>query len=315
MNYQIVYKGELYHYGVLGQRRNIRNYQNPDGSLTPLGRIHYGVGPARGSSNGDTTKRVKRTLDSNSEGARRAQTNIRNKDMGKFLSKKKEEREAEQEELHNRQRENDLNLARIRYKEDTENRVWEKKVDRDEDKKSDLSDKEKERLEDAVVKQKPEENKDFIPKQVETSSEEKASGLKPVTGSYVKETEKEISSGEEKKEEKKQFNYTAAKSIGSGTAAVSKSAGNLVDHFKNIAQIDYKRGQKSVDLSHLTDEEMNRVINRINLEQRYRDATSPKMDTSGYDKTKEVLGIIGDVALIGVAGITIAKGINDLRRN
>lgn len=34
----------LKHWGILGMKWGIRNYQNPDGSLTPLGRIRYGVG-------------------------------------------------------------------------------------------------------------------------------------------------------------------------------------------------------------------------------------------------------------------------------
>jgi len=37
----------LAHYGRKGQRWGNRKYQNSDGSLTPLGRIHYGVGKAR----------------------------------------------------------------------------------------------------------------------------------------------------------------------------------------------------------------------------------------------------------------------------
>ena len=38
---------ELEHFGVLGQRKGARRYQYEDGSLTPLGRIHYGIGAAR----------------------------------------------------------------------------------------------------------------------------------------------------------------------------------------------------------------------------------------------------------------------------
>ena len=33
--------GELYHYGVMGQKWGIRRYQNPDGTLTSEGRKHY----------------------------------------------------------------------------------------------------------------------------------------------------------------------------------------------------------------------------------------------------------------------------------
>ena len=37
----------LMHHGVKGQKHGERRYQNKDGSLTNLGRIHYGVGAAR----------------------------------------------------------------------------------------------------------------------------------------------------------------------------------------------------------------------------------------------------------------------------
>ena len=42
-NYYALYPDELYHYGKLGMHWGVRNYQNKDGSLTALGRIHYGV--------------------------------------------------------------------------------------------------------------------------------------------------------------------------------------------------------------------------------------------------------------------------------
>lgn len=37
----------LAHHGVKGQKHGVRQWQNKDGSLTPAGRIHYGVGAAR----------------------------------------------------------------------------------------------------------------------------------------------------------------------------------------------------------------------------------------------------------------------------
>lgn len=44
MYYRIHYKNELCHYGIKGQRWGERRYQNEDGSYTPEGRIHYGIG-------------------------------------------------------------------------------------------------------------------------------------------------------------------------------------------------------------------------------------------------------------------------------
>jgi hypothetical protein len=45
-----VYSDELLHYQAKGAKWGVRRWQYPDGSLTPEGRIHYGVGPARSES-------------------------------------------------------------------------------------------------------------------------------------------------------------------------------------------------------------------------------------------------------------------------
>lgn len=47
----------LAHYQVKGAKHGVRRYQNYDGSLTPLGRVHYGVGEARKKAS-DTAKKV-----------------------------------------------------------------------------------------------------------------------------------------------------------------------------------------------------------------------------------------------------------------
>lgn len=51
---EIVYANDyLAHYGILGQKWGVRRFQNLDGSLTSLGRIHYGVGQGRRKTNVD----------------------------------------------------------------------------------------------------------------------------------------------------------------------------------------------------------------------------------------------------------------------
>lgn len=52
-------KNYLAHHGTKGQRWGIRRWQNPDGSLTPAGREHYGYGDERDSSLKYDIKRLK----------------------------------------------------------------------------------------------------------------------------------------------------------------------------------------------------------------------------------------------------------------
>lgn len=49
----------LVHHGIKGQKKGLRRYQNPDGSLTPAGRIRYGVGEARRKVSEASSKDVK----------------------------------------------------------------------------------------------------------------------------------------------------------------------------------------------------------------------------------------------------------------
>ena len=40
-NFILTSDGELYHWGVKGQKWGVRRYQNKDGSLTPAGKKRY----------------------------------------------------------------------------------------------------------------------------------------------------------------------------------------------------------------------------------------------------------------------------------
>lgn len=69
----------LAHYGTKGQKHGFRQYQNLDGSLTPLGRIHYGVGEARKKATATAKKvsgAVKKAPDTAGKIIRNAPKNI-----------------------------------------------------------------------------------------------------------------------------------------------------------------------------------------------------------------------------------------------
>ena len=53
----VPYSDELYHHGIKGQKWGLRRFQNEDGTLTALGKIHYGAQKA-GQAVGNAAKKV-----------------------------------------------------------------------------------------------------------------------------------------------------------------------------------------------------------------------------------------------------------------
>lgn len=87
----------LAHHGVKGQKHGVRQWQNPDGSLTPAGRIHYGVGEARKAA-GSAAKTVGKAARSVGKAIRKkvkptnAELNAQiRKEKSKILNKQKKE--------------------------------------------------------------------------------------------------------------------------------------------------------------------------------------------------------------------------------
>lgn len=64
MNLELVTRDDfenrtLAHYRTEGSKNGVRLYQNKDGSLTPLGRIHYGIGKAKDAASAEIKDHVK----------------------------------------------------------------------------------------------------------------------------------------------------------------------------------------------------------------------------------------------------------------
>lgn len=105
----------LMHYRTKGSKNGVRKYQYTDGSLTPAGRVHYGVGPPRGSksktdkdsgskksaSSSKTAKRRQKakliTSSGNIKEAIRNFTNLTDKDIQKTRERARLKRDLERE--------------------------------------------------------------------------------------------------------------------------------------------------------------------------------------------------------------------------
>ena len=99
----VFYSNELAHHGILGQKHGIRRFQYSDGSLTPAGRLRYGVGGERGkaapkakaASSRDQERAAARAKRIEAQQAKKA-ARVESRKVNKELSQKKDQ---EQQEL------------------------------------------------------------------------------------------------------------------------------------------------------------------------------------------------------------------------
>lgn len=102
-----------------------------------------------------------------------------------------------------------------------------------------------------------------------------------------------------------------AKTYSKSSSDISKNLGTINDSVSGIRQ--YKRKNR-IDVSHLSDQELQRRINRMNLEQKYIEL-STKDRTRGEIYTKRALEIGGASLGIVTTGLTTAVAIQTLRAN
>ena len=122
---------------------------------------------------------------------------------------------------------------------------------------------------------------------------------KKASKSEMTEEEKKAAAAEKKAKDEKIDNTIKGMNAAGKTAKSGSSAA------KKIANVTRPR-QESRDLSQLSDAELQRRVNRINLERQYNSLTQPEVKT-GWDKASEILDIAGDFVMIGVGIATIYK--------
>lgn len=103
---------------------------------------------------------------------------------------------------------------------------------------------------------------------------------------------------------KKKEETPLEKGIKAGNAA-GKLAQRGSSATKKVANAT-RKPKAQQDLSQLSDAELQKRVNRINLERQYNSLTQPEIK-SGWDKASEILDIAGDVVMIGVGIATIYK--------
>lgn len=101
----------------------------------------------------------------------------------------------------------------------------------------------------------------------------------------------------------------SAAEVFTGEASRSiREAGNLT---RTVHEA--RRSGRKKDYSHLSDDELRRRINRMNLERQYAEIDRDAVDR-GFDHAERVLAIAGGIATIGASAATIAATVYKVKK-
>lgn len=96
-------------------------------------------------------------------------------------------------------------------------------------------------------------------------------------------------------------------------AKIAQESQKIVGEFGKFVDIhaDNKRANTVIDLSSMTDQELQRAVNRMNLERQYSSLT---YSDKGSDYVRTALKVAGGAAAIANSALTIAVAMKTLRR-
>ena len=100
----------------------------------------------------------------------------------------------------------------------------------------------------------------------------------------------------------------------SSSKAIADNSSNIVNSAKSIRRRKKAKNAEKLDLSNMSDKELQNKINRYNLEKQYRTIYSNSNSISkGAKRVDEVLDVVGDGLAITSSALAIALAINRLR--
>lgn len=126
-----------------------------------------------------------------------------------------------------------------------------------------------------------------------------------IAGGHPEASSNNVSDKDKADEARKKKNEKLDKAV-KGMNATGKTAKSGSSATKKIGNAIKTKEQKKIDLSDLSDAELQKRVNRMNLERQY-DSLSTQDVASGWDKASEILDIAGDIVMIGVGIATIYK--------
>lgn len=112
---------------------------------------------------------------------------------------------------------------------------------------------------------------------------------------------------------KKRYSADDYKAMSTGLQSASNASRNASNITTQSANRKRRRVANKEDLSQLSDQELQRRVNRMNLERNYKSLKSENV-ASGREYAGSILSTAGEILAIGASAASIALAINQLRK-
>ena len=115
----------------------------------------------------------------------------------------------------------------------------------------------------------------------------------------------------------KQYSEDVKKSINKAKSGLNKASG-VVDKAKDLKTKQIKKAQEAQikkDVSQMSDQELQKIVNRLNMEERYKQVMNSRAAENGKDNVSKVLEYAGTALAVGVGAMELMLKIQEIKKN
>lgn len=109
----------------------------------------------------------------------------------------------------------------------------------------------------------------------------------------------------------KGMKWGVTKNVATGVSNAASSSSGIINSVSNISKTASSKKYDN-SLSQMSDQELNKRLNRLNMEKNYKTLLSEKRTSRGATYAKEALSIVGNVAAITASVATTAIAVKKL---
>lgn len=114
----------------------------------------------------------------------------------------------------------------------------------------------------------------------------------------------------------KQYPEDKKKTLGKVSSNMKKT-GDAVDKLKDINNMQISKTNKArikKDVSQMSDQELQKIVNRLNMEERYKQVMNSRAAEEGKNKVSKILEYAGTALTVGVGAVELIIKIQEMKK-